>query len=89
MLMKIVQRYEENWEKFSLLGLVQLPATKKEWASTTKNWVGKEWGQTIKSVKKILDRAAMSNPNGLLSQKLCHCSNQGHTLNDIRGPHTE
>jgi len=32
----------------------------------------------------------MSNPNGLLSQKLCHCLNQGRTLNDIAywwGPH--
>jgi len=28
-------------------------------------------------------RAAMSNPNGLLSQKLCHCLVQGRTLNDI------
>jgi len=26
---------------------------------------------------------AMSNANGLLSQKLCHCLNQGRTLNDI------
>jgi len=26
---------------------------------------------------------AMPNPNGLLSQKLCHYRNQGHTLNDI------
>ena len=26
---------------------------------------------------------AMSNPNGLLSQKLCHCLGQGRTLNDI------
>jgi len=25
----------------------------------------------------------MSNPNGLLSQKLCHCLNQGRTLNGI------
>jgi len=24
----------------------------------------------------------MSNPNGLLSQKLCHCLDQGRTLND-------
>jgi len=28
-------------------------------------------------------KAAMSNPNGLLSQKLCHCLNQGRTLKDI------
>jgi len=27
--------------------------------------------------------SAMSNPNGLLSQKLCHYLNQGRTLNDI------
>ena len=26
--------------------------------------------------------AAMSNPNDLLSQKLCHYLNQGRTLND-------
>jgi len=26
---------------------------------------------------------AMSNPNGLLSQKLCHYLDQGRTLNDI------
>jgi len=26
---------------------------------------------------------AMSNPNGPLSQKLCHYFNQGRTLNDI------
>jgi len=25
----------------------------------------------------------MSNPNGLLSQKLCHCVDQGRTWNDI------
>jgi len=29
----------------------------------------------------------MSNPNGLLSQKLCHYLNQGRTLNNINeGP---
>jgi len=28
-------------------------------------------------------RAAMPNPNGLLSQKVCHCLDQGRTLNDI------
>jgi len=28
-------------------------------------------------------RAAMSNPNGLLSQKLCRYLDQGRTLNDI------
>ena len=27
--------------------------------------------------------ATMSNPNGLLTQKLCHCLIQGRTLNDI------
>jgi len=26
---------------------------------------------------------AMSNPNGLLTQKLCHYLNQGRTSNDI------
>jgi len=26
---------------------------------------------------------AMSNPNGLLSQKVCHYLDQGRTLNDI------
>jgi len=34
----------------------------------------------------FLDNAsnpAMSNPNGLLSQKLCHYFNQGGTLNDV------
>jgi len=30
-----------------------------------------------------LDRPAMSNKNGLLSQKLCHYLDQGRTLNDI------
>jgi len=30
-----------------------------------------------------LDKSPMSNPNGLLSQKLCHYLNQGSTLNDI------
>ena len=25
----------------------------------------------------------MFNPNGLLSQKLCHCFGQGRTLNDM------
>ena len=28
-------------------------------------------------------KAATSNPNGLLSQKLCHYLDQGHTLNDM------
>jgi len=28
-------------------------------------------------------KAAMSNPNGLLSQKFCHYLDQGRTLNDI------
>jgi len=28
-------------------------------------------------------KSAMFNPNGLLSQKLCHYLNQGRTLNDI------
>jgi len=28
-------------------------------------------------------KPAMSNRNCLLSQKLCHCRNQGRTLNDI------
>jgi len=27
--------------------------------------------------------ATMSNPNGLLSQKLCHYLDQGRTLNDM------
>jgi len=30
-----------------------------------------------------ISRTAMSNPNGLLSQKLCHCLDQGHTLNGL------
>jgi len=34
-------------------------------------------------------RSAMSNPNGLLSQKVCHYIDQGRTLKDIllRTPH--
>jgi len=28
-------------------------------------------------------RPAMSNPNGLLRQKLCHCLGKSRTLNDI------
>jgi len=28
-------------------------------------------------------RPSMSNPNGSLSQKLCHYLDQGRTLNDI------
>jgi len=28
-------------------------------------------------------KPAMSNPNGLLSQKFCHYLNKGNTLNDI------
>jgi len=28
----------------------------------------------------------MSKPNGLLSQTLCHCLNQGRTLDDIVTP---
>jgi len=33
----------------------------------------------------------MSNPNGLLSQKLCHYLNQGRILNDTFycGPHIQ
>jgi len=31
----------------------------------------------------ISSKPAMSNPNGLLSQTLCHCLDQGRTLNDI------
>jgi len=30
-----------------------------------------------------LAKSAMSNPNGLQSQKSCHCLDQGRTLNDI------
>jgi len=30
-----------------------------------------------------MSRTAMSNPNGLQSQKLCHYLDQGRTLNDI------
>jgi len=33
--------------------------------------------------KNINTIGAMSNPNGLLSQKVCHRLNQGRTLNDI------
>jgi len=38
---------------------------------------------TTRTNKAFTSRPAMSNPNGLLSQKLCHCLNQGRTLNDI------
>jgi len=31
----------------------------------------------------LVTRPAMSNPNGLLSQKLCHYLKQGRTLNNI------
>jgi len=34
-------------------------------------------------VALLFTRAAMSNPNGLVSQKLCHYLNQGRTLNGI------
>jgi len=39
---------------------------------------------------KTQSRTAMSNPNCLLSQKLCHYLNQGHTLNDtlLRAAHS-
>jgi len=37
----------------------------------------------IMNIYMEVSRAAMSNPNGLLSQKLYHCLNQGCTLNDI------
>jgi len=30
-----------------------------------------------------MDSSAMSNPNGLLSQKVCHYVNQGGTLNSL------
>jgi len=33
--------------------------------------------------KKKTPQPAMSNPNGLLSQKFCHYLNQGRTLNNI------
>ena len=34
-------------------------------------------------ITAITKRVAMSNPNGLLSQKLCHCLRQGRTLNGL------
>jgi len=37
----------------------------------------------VDSVKVEGSTATMSNPNGLLSQKLYHYLNQGRTLNDI------
>jgi len=38
----------------------------------------------LKLIKDYLrSNAAMSNPNGLQSQKSCHCLDQGRTLNDI------
>jgi len=33
-------------------------------------------------IKRGLSKTAMSNPNGLLSQKACHYLNQGCTLNN-------
>jgi len=36
-----------------------------------------------KNFKNRWSRLAMSNPKCLLSQKLCHYLNQGHTLNNI------
>jgi len=36
-----------------------------------------------KSGKVAHSKPAMSNPNRLLSQYLCHYPNQGRTLNDI------
>jgi len=48
-------------------------------------------GETIRHVSSQIfirngsarSRPAMSNPNGILSQKLCPCLNQGRTMNDI------
>jgi len=38
----------------------------------------------LKLIKDYLrSNTAMSNPNGLQSQKSCHCLDQGRTLNDI------
>jgi len=44
-----------------------------------------ESSQTDESRAQSADssKAVMSNPNGLLSQKLCRCLNQGRTLNDM------
>jgi len=42
-----------------------------------------EMKQHRENVQFYLTRAAMSNPNGSLSQKLCHYLNQGRTLNSI------
>jgi len=44
-----------------------------------------QWCVYVQAVKLpiAMCRAAMSNPNGLLSQKLCHYLDQGRTFNDI------
>ena len=49
--------------------LGQLTSTLK-WSGACEHHIGDHW-----------TRAAMSNPNGLLSRKLCHYLNQGCTLN--------
>jgi len=43
----------------------------------------KQPAEKLKAVFVALSKPVMSNPNGLLSRKVCHYLNQGHTLNDI------
>jgi len=40
------------------------------------------WATLLGDINVCL-RPVMSNPNGLLCQKLCHCLGQSHTLNDM------
>ena len=61
------------YSEYIHLGMVRV-----SWASLvcnldkTRDWL--QW---------LLSRPAMSNPNGLLSQNVCHYLDQGGTLNDI------
>jgi len=51
---------------------------------TRQTW--KRFGKILLAIKEahnVLFRAGMSNPNGLLSQELCHYLNQGRTLNGL------
>jgi len=54
--------------------------------NVTLSLVAKKWtwqaGLVVRS-RVNLEQLYMSNPNGLLSQKVCHYLDQGRTLNDI------
>jgi len=56
-----------------------------EWSYLNTDMRKFESSQTDESRAQSADssKAVMSNPNGLLSQKLCRCLNQGRTLNDM------